>query len=245
MEARDVMSNRVVSIAPDASVLDAIQLMLSNQISGLPVIDRSGALVGIVTEGDFLRRAETGAERKRPRWLEFLVGPNRLADDYVRSHGRKVAEVMTRDPVCVGEDAPLAEIVRIMERKRIKRLPVARDGRVVGIVSRANLLHALASMSRALTPPAKSDAEIKQRVLAELERQPWAPIALIDVVVKDGVVELWGSVTEARQSAALTVCAENVPGVTAVANHLSWIDPMSGLVISEADRAAPSANPEP
>ena len=244
MHARDIMASRVVSIAPEATVLEAIELMLKNRISGLPVIDRTGALVGIITEGDFLRRAETGTERKRPRWLEFLLGPNSLAKDYVRSHGRRVDEVMTKELVTVGEEVPLDEVVRIMERKRVKRLPVMRGRELVGIVSRASLLHALATMSRDLPPPAKSDAEIRHRVMEELAKQPWAPIALIDVVVKDGVVELWGSITEASQGEALRVCAENIPGVKAVVSHLSWIEPMSGLVISEEDMpkgGAPSA----
>ena len=243
MHARDIMASRVVSIAPEATVLEAIELMLKNRISGVPVIDRTGALVGIVTEGDFLRRAETGTERKRPRWLEFLLGPNSLAKDYVRSHGRKVDEVMTKELVTVGEEAPLDEVVRIMERKRVKRLPVMRGRELVGIVSRASLLHALATMSRDLPPPAKSDAEIRHRVTEELAKQPWAPIALIDVVVKDGVVELWGSITEASQGEALRVCAENVPGVKAVVSHLSWIEPMSGLVISEEDMPKGGAPP--
>ena len=140
MKASDVMSSRVVSIAPEATVLEAIELMLENRISGLPVIDRAGALVGIVTEGDFLRRAETGTERKRPRWLEFLLGPNSLAKDYVRSHGRKVEEVMTRELITASEDMPLAEVVRIMERKRVKRLPVMRGREIVGIVNRASCM---------------------------------------------------------------------------------------------------------
>lgn len=243
MKAGDIMARRVVSIAPGATVLEAIELMLKNRISGLPVIDAAGALVGIVTEGDFLRRAETGTERKRPRWLEFLLGPNSLAKDYIRSHGRKVEEVMTRELVTVGEDAPLDEVVRIMERKRVKRLPVMRGQQLVGIVSRASLLHALATMSRDLPPPAKSDADIRHRVMEKLAKQTWAPIALIDIVVKDGVVELWGSVTEASQGEALKVCAENIPGVKAVVSHLSWIEPMSGLVISEEDEPKGGAPP--
>jgi CBS domain-containing protein len=235
MKARDIMSARVVSIAPEATVLDAVNLMLQHHISGLPVIDKAGALVGIVTEGDFLRRAETGTQRKRPRWLEFLVGPSSLAEDYVRSHGRRVEEVMTREPVTIGEDASLDEVVRIMERRRVKRLPVVRGRQVVGIVSRANLLHALASVGSALPEPAKSDAEIRERVVAELNKELWAPVALIDVVVRNGVVELWGSITEAKQGEALRVVCENIPGVKGVVSHLSWIEPMSGLVISESD----------
>ncbi len=245
MRASDVMSSRVIAVAPEATVLEAIELMLGNRISGLPVIDDTGALVGIVTEGDFLRRAETGTERKRPHWLEFLIGPDHLAAEYVRSHGRRVAEVMTRDPITAAENTSLDEIVQIMERKRIKRLPVVRAGKVVGIVSRANLLHALASVSRDLPAPEKSDGEIKRRILDEFERQPWAPIALIDVIVKNGVVELWGSVTEAKQREALKVCAENIPGVKKVVSHLSWVEPISGLVIDEQGTAHGGAKPTP
>jgi len=239
MRVRDIMSTRVISIAPDANVLEAIRLMLQNHISGLPVIDRSGALVGVVTEGDFLRRTETGTEHKRPRWLEFLMGPRRLADEYVHTHARRVEEVMTRTPVTITEDAALDEAVRVMERRRIKRLPVTRGGQVVGIVSRANLLHALASLGAAASPPAKTDVAIREQLLAEFDRQTWVPVALIDVVVKDGVVELWGTITEDAQREALKVCAENIPGVKSVVSHLTWIEPMSGMVISEPDDTQP------
>lgn len=245
MKASDVMSTRVVTIAPEATVTEAIDSLLTNRISGLPVVNAAGALVGIVTEGDFLRRAETGTERKRPRWLEFLLGPNSLATDYIRTHGRKVAEVMTTEPVTVTEDTPLDQVVAIMERKRIKRVPVTRGRALVGIVSRANLLRALASMHKDAPAAAESDAVIRKHVLDELARQPWAPIALIDVLVKDGVVELWGSITEAKQGEALKVCAENIPGVKAVKSHLTWIEPMSGLVISEAEQPNGSAPAAP
>ena len=241
MKVRDIMSPRVISIAPDANVLEAIRLMLQNHISGLPVIDRSGALVGVVTEGDFLRRAETGTERKRPRWLEFLLGPRRLADEYVHTHARRVEEVMTREPVTITEDAALDEVVHIMERRRIKRLPVVRDAQVVGIVSRANMLHALASLGATAPPPAQTDVAIRQQLLAEFDRQTWAPAALIDVVVKNGVVELWGTITEEVQGEALKVCAENIPGVKSVESNLTWIEPMSGMMISEPEEAKAEA----
>jgi predicted transcriptional regulator len=164
------------------------------------------------------------------------MGPNSLAGDYVRTHGRKVEEVMTREPITIGEDVPLDEVVRIMERRRIKRLPVMRGERVVGIVSRANLLRALASVQ--LPAGEASDAVIRQRVIDELNRQPWAPVALIDIVVKNGVVELWGTITESQQGEALKVCAENIPGVKSVVSHLTWVEPMSGMVISEGDAPA-------
>ena len=138
MKAGEVMTRNVVSIGTDASVADMVKLMFDNRISGLPVVDDQGGLVGIVTEGDCLRRAEIGTERKRPRWLELLIGPGRLADEYIHTHSRKVAEVMTQSPITITEDTSLEEVVHLMESRRIKRLPVVRNGKVVGIVSRAN-----------------------------------------------------------------------------------------------------------
>jgi CBS domain-containing protein len=235
MKAGDVMTRRVVSVVPEATVLEAIRLMLQNHISGLPVIDASGKLVGVVTEGDFLRRAETGTQTKRSRWLELLAGPRKLAEDYVHSHGRQVADVMTPDPVTVTEDTALEDVVRIMERHRIKRLPVMRGKAVIGIVSRANLMHALASLGRVTPEPAKSDTAIRNQILSELDKQAWAPIALIDVVVHDGIVELWGTITEGKQGDGLKVVAENIPGVKQVINHLTWIEPMTGMVLSSPE----------
>jgi CBS domain-containing protein len=239
MKVKDIMTRTVISVEPDASVLQAIRLMLQRHISGLPVVDKAGRLVGMVTEGDFLRRAETGTQTQRPRWLEFLVGPGRLAEDYARSHGRKVADVMTTEPVTVNEDTPLDEVVRLMEKRQIKRLPVIRDDRLVGIVSRANLLHALAALAPEATPSAVDDSAIRERLLAELQKQPWAPTVLLDVAVRNGVVELWGSITDERERQALVVAAENIPGVKAVRDHLAWVDATSGMVFySAADEAS-------
>lgn len=230
MKVKDVMTSPVVSVEPDSSVLQAVRIMLQRHISGLPVIDGAGRLVGVVTEGDFLRRAETGTQRQRPRWLEYLIGPGRLADEYTRSHGRKVYEIMTPDPVTVTEETPLEEVVRTMEKRRIKRLPVMRRNEVVGIVTRANLVHALAGLTRDAKPTTASDQAIRDRIVAELAGQSWAPAALINVTVRDGVVELWGTITDERERAAIKVAAENAPGVKAVNDHLAWVDAMSGMV---------------
>jgi CBS domain-containing protein len=235
MKVRDIMSPRVISVTPDAGILEAIRLMLQNHISGLPVIDASGALVGVVTEGDFLRRGETGTERKRSRWLEFLIGPRRLADEYVHTHSRTVEDVMTPEAVTIDENAGLDEAVEIMESRRVKRLPVVRSGQVVGIVSRANLLHALVSLAAASPPAATSDVAIRQALLAQFEKLTWAPAALVDPIVKDGVVELWGTITEEAQREALKVCAQNIPGVKSVVSRLTWIEPMSGMAIGDPD----------
>ena len=148
MKAAHIMTRTVLSVRPETTILEAARLMLLHEISGLPVVDSQGHIVGMVTEGDFLRRAETGTRRQRSRWMEFFVGPGRLAEDYVRSTGRRVEDVMTQPVRTIDEDTPLSDVVELMERHRIKRLPVARDRKVVGMVSRANLLHALASLAR-------------------------------------------------------------------------------------------------
>ena len=231
MKAKDIMTRRVISIGPDASIFEAARLMLQKRISGLPVVDPTGVLIGIVTEGDFLRRAETGTERRRSRWLEFVLGPGRVAADYTHSHGRKVDEVMSDNPLSVSENAPVDEIVSLMERHRIKRVPVTRDARLVGIVSRANLVRAMLPVARAAQPPAQSDLDIRQHIMAELESQKWAPAALIEVTVNKGIVDLWGTILDERDRKALTVLAENVTGVKAVNDHTVWIEPMSGFVL--------------
>jgi CBS domain-containing protein len=235
MKVKDVMTQRVISIQSNASILQAARLMLQNRISGLPVVDSGGNLVGIVTEGDFLRRSETATERNHPRWLQFLLGSGRLAEEYVHSHGRKVDEVMTRDPRTVVEGTPLEDVVQAMEKHHIKRLPVVRDRQLVGIVSRANLLHALASIARDIKPGTTGDDQIRARLLKELDQQKWAPSALVNVVVRNGVVELCGSITDERQRTALKVMAENVPGVKRVRDHLAWVDPMSGTLLLSPD----------
>jgi CBS domain-containing protein len=241
MKAKDVMTQRVISIEPNATILQAARLMLQNRISGLPVVDAAGNLVGIVTEGDFLRRSEIATERKNPRWLQFLLGSGPLAEEYLHSHGRKIDDVMTRDPRSIVEDTPLEEIVQLMEKHRIKRLPVVRGRRLVGIVSRANLLHALASIARDVKPVATSDEQIRARLLKELDKEKWAPVALVNVVVRNGIVELCGSITDERQRAALKVMAENIPGVKNVRDHLAWVEPMSGMLLYSPEDEAKQA----
>jgi CBS domain-containing protein len=241
MKARDVMTWGVISVETDTPVERAAWLMLQNKFSGLPVVDQKGSLVGIVTEGDFLRRGEIGTQRRRPRWLEFVIGPGRLATEYVHASGRRVSEIMTPDPCTVTPDTPLEEIVNAMERRRIKRLPVVEDGKLVGIVSRSNLMHALARLSTEAKMPVESDALIRDRILTELSKQPWAPH--INVVVRDGVVDLSGVLTDERERQAFVVAAENVPGVKAVHDHMAWIEPFSGMILESEeashDRIAP------
>jgi CBS domain-containing protein len=230
MNVADVMTRQVVTITKDAPIGEAVRLLLEHRISGLPVVDAEGNLEGIVTEGDFLRRAETGTQRRRPRWLEFLLGPGRLAQEYVHSHGRRVSDVMTRRLHTVDEDTPLEDVVRRMEKHRIKRLPVVSGGKLVGIVSRSNLLHALASVAQEMPASDDNDGRIRDAFFAEIERQPWAPRTSINPVVHNGVVELWGNIFDERERDALVVMAGNLCGVKEVHDHLVWIDPASGFI---------------
>ena len=239
MKAVDVMTRGVLSVRPDDSIGDAVRLMLDHKVSGLPVVDPAGRLVGILTEGDLLRRAETDTQRHRPRWIEFLIGPGRLANEYVHASGRKVHEVMTRDIHTVTPETPLSEVVDLMVKHRIKRVPVMDGGAVVGIVARANLLPAMATLAHDAQPSNGADREIREALLAELKRQPWAPITQLDFEVRNGVVQLRGAITDERQREAVQVAAENIPGVREVVDHLVWVEPTSGMYfLSEIDRAA-------
>lgn len=237
MNARDVMTSTIFSVQPNATILQAARQMLQHHISGLPVIDRTGELIGILSEGDFLRRRETATERRHSRWLEFLMGPGRLAAEYSHSHGSKVAEVMTADVYTVTEDTTLEDIVELMERRRIKRVPVMRGKKIVGMVTRSNLMHAMVSLAHAEQKSTKDDASIREALLTEMQKESWAPAAMVNVVVRDGIVELWGVIIDERQRDALKVAAENISGVKAVKDHLVWIEPTSGMVIEPRGEA--------
>ena len=230
MKASDVMTRNVITVGPEASVANAIRLMLDNNVSGLPVL-ADGKVVGILTEGDLLRRSETGTERHRPRWLEILMGPGRMAGEYVRTHGRKVEEIMTTDLISVAEDTPLDEVVGLMERRRIKRVPVIEGDVLVGVVSRADLLRSLLRAMEAHHAEVRRDDEILEQILAELAKAAWVPRDGLSISVQDGVVDLNGVILEEKEREALRVVAENTPGVRAVEDHLVWIEPVSGTVI--------------
>jgi CBS domain-containing protein len=230
MRAHQIMTKDVVTIGPDASIVEASRLMLEHHISGLPVVDAHGHLVGIVSEGDFLRRNEIGTQRKRARWLQYLIGPGREAAEFVRQSGRKIGEIMSRTPLTVGEDTPLEEIVALMERNRIKRLPVMHRDRLVGIVTRANLLAAVASLARDVPDPTADDDHIRERVTQAILKTGWRPIGL-QVTVRNGVVHLHGLIVNDSSRQAATVAAENVAGVTEVRDHLCLVDSYSGFYV--------------
>jgi CBS domain-containing protein len=243
MNASDVMTREILSVRPDTTVAEAIRTMLDNRISGLPVIDEAGRLAGVLTEGDLMRRGETGTERQRSRWLEILMGPGRLAGEYVRTHGRKIGEVMTRDVVSVTLDTPLKEVVELMERHRIKRVPVLHGEVLVGILSRADLLRALLGALQEEESPATNDGEIRERILGELAKAAWMPRDGIAITVENGVVDLNGVILDEKEREALRVAAENVPGVRAVEDHLVWVEPVSGTIIDAPQQAEATVKP--
>jgi len=222
MRAMDVMTTAVVTVNPDSTVQDLAKLISERGISGVPVVE-NGRLVGIVSEGDLLHRAETGTERRtaRRRWRWFDPGLEE-ARDYIKAHGRTVRDIMTREIISVDDTTDLADVATLMETRRIKRVPVLRDGMLVGILSRANLVRALAAISREpATGAAGGDREIRAKLLAELNGREWARVWPEEIVVQDGVVHLWTSDTRpAAEREALRVAAENVPGVGRVEEHV-------------------------
>jgi CBS domain-containing protein len=219
MRAQQIMTQHVVTIGADAPIAEAVDTMLQHHVSGLPVVDADGDLIGIISEGDFIRRAEIGTPRKRGRWLSFLFGADRVAADFVRSHGRKVGEIMTPDPLTIWEDTPLDEIVEIMESNNVKRLPVVRGRRLVGIVTRSDFLATVADLARHAPSPSADDDNLREQVVAAMGGAAWGPCRL-KVTVRDGVVSVSGVVASMNARQAAIVAAENVPGVRKVVDNL-------------------------
>ena len=233
MQARDIMTTPVVTIATSASVAEAADLMLTRNIRCLPVVGDDGSLAGVISEGDFLRRGELGTRRARPRWLEFLVGPGKLADEYVRSSGRRVAEVMTAGVVSAAPGASLAEIVELMATHDIKNVPILDAGKIVGIVSRSDLMRILLRTLPKSGSATIDDEVIRRNILAELRGQSWSVGGdLIGVTVDKGNVELNGAVFDERQRKAAVVAAENVAGVKKVTDKLFCAGPFSVVLVS-------------
>jgi CBS domain-containing protein len=235
MNAADVMTRRVISVSPDTSIEDAVKLMLEHRISGLLVVDATGHLAGVVTEGDLLRRSELGTGRERSWWLKLLVSPGKQAEDFTHAHGRKVSDVMTQEVVSVDADASLFDIVELMEKHRIKRVPVVHQERVVGVCSRADLLRALSVTARQAAPVPADDRTVRNDLLDALEKESWAPLATLNVTVSQGVVDVWGTISDEQERRAIIVIAENTPGVKRVNDHLVYVEPYSGTVIDPND----------
>jgi len=243
MRVKDVMSKQVIGVSPQASVAEALDIMTRSRLSGLPVIDESGSLVGVVSEADFLRRAELGTAKPQGSWLKSVFLPGRAAEIYARAHARHVEEIMSTNVASIEETASLSDAVGIMEKRRVKRLPVVSDGKVVGMITRADFIHELALLVRQPYEEAPvSDSEIAKGIEKEMNAQAWAPVASIDVAVKNGVVTLRGYLTDERERNAIHALVESVGGVRELHDHLVWSEPFSGMV-TPSPEDAPKGNP--
>ena len=219
MHVRDVMVAPVITVKPSTTVKEVAGLFLEKKISAAPVVDSEEKLVGIVSEGDLLHRVEAGTERHHSWWLEAFIGNDTLAAEYVKAHGLKVSDVMTHRVVTASPQTPLHEVATLMEKNAIKRVPVLENGQLVGIVSRANLIQAVATARKLLDIPL-SDTTIRENVLSHLKKQPWAHTTMLNVTVNAGVVDLWGVAESAAERKAIKVAAESTRGVRAVNDNL-------------------------
>ena len=227
MQARDVMTEDVVSVNPETRIKDIAKLLLDRNISAAPVVDETDHVVGIVSEADLMRRLELGTEPRHSRWLGFFVSSKEGAAEYAKTHGVKASQVMTRNPLTVTEETSLGDIAATLEKNHIKRVPVLRDGRLVGIVSRSNLLQGLVSKrdTIAADAPSPNDQTIHKSVLAAIKKEGWVThgspnVIVSDGVVSDGVVDLSGFVDSAEEREAMIILVEGIDGVTEVVYHL-------------------------
>ena len=221
MKAADIMVSSVIAVGPDCSVQDVAETLLENRISAVPVVSNGGDLVGIVSEGDLIRRTEIDTERRRSRWLALLIGTQPLAAEFVKSHAGRVADVMTRDVIVATPDTPLRHFAALLEKNGIKRVPIVSNGKLVGIISRANLVQALASARKEIkAAAATSDRMIREELMSRLRAEPWARTSRLNVIVHDGTVELWGRVRSRAENQAIRLAAELTPGVRAINDNL-------------------------
>jgi len=228
MQAVDVMTQNVVSVQASTEVRDVAKLLLKHKISAVPVVDANHHIIGIVSEGDLMRRTENDTEDRHSWWLAALLSPSEGPAEYIKSHGRKASDVMTRKVITVAEGAPLNEVASLLESQHVKRVPVVRDGKLVGIVSRANLPHGLAAAGSAAEGAAPtSDRELREKVMREVEKAIGVDAPLVNATVENGAVELWGVAYSALNKKAAQVAAESTAGVTSVANNIgivpAWI----------------------
>ncbi|WP_338834309.1 CBS domain-containing protein [Bradyrhizobium septentrionale] len=234
MRAHQIMTKYVTTVTPRTTIEDAANIMLRCHLSGVPVVNDEGSLVGIVSESDFLRRTEIGTERKRPAFLQFFASAGKLAADFVHERGRKVEDIMTRDPVTVTEQTPLSELVELMEKRGIKRLPVLSGKVMVGIVTRSNLLQAVASLAREIPDPTADDDHIRDRVTRTIQATDWRP-AGFQATVRNGIVHLHGIIFDDHVRQATIVAAKNIAGVKEVHDHLCYVDTYSGFYVESPE----------
>ena len=226
LTAADVMTTAVITVRPETSIHEIAKLLCDHHISGVPVVDDKEQLLGIVSEGDLIGHAQLVGEQRRSWWQTFLNGPTVLAQHYAKSHSRTASDVMTKDVVTVLETTSVADTARALEQHRVKRVPVMRNGRLVGIVTRSNLLQVLATTDVS-KPMNVADRVIRERLNEVLEDQPWAYLLSKNIVVENGVVHLFGIVQSDEERHAIRLAAENQAGVKGVEDHLSVVPPVS------------------
>ncbi len=227
MKAKDIMTATVISVPQTATVEDATELMLAHHVSALPVTDTDGKLVGLISEGDLMRRVRDKEEPRRSWWLDLFRGTGESAQDFVKARSHKVSDVMTPDVIGVDEDTSVGTIARLLERHRIKRVPVTRHGAIVGIVSRSNLLHALSTIGDDTFPePPQCDRDLRGRIETALKEVPVITVNLINFKVEAGYISVWGVVDSDFEENAVRVAIENVSGVRGIEMHVgrltSW-----------------------
>ena len=225
MRVKEVMTTAVVSVSPQSTMAEALDIMARSHVSGLPVLDKSQSLVGIVNVADFLRRPEIGTLGHESPWYESFFLPGRSAQMYARTHGRRIDEIMSSDVATIDENANLDDAISLMEKRHVKRLPVLSSGKMIGILTRGDFMRALAaSMGGPSEEQSGRDAAIKRDIAAELHARLWAPIASVEIQVKDGNVVLRGALSDERERKAVRVVAENVNGVLSVQDSMTLIE---------------------
>lgn len=224
MQVADVMTTDVVTVTADTTVDEIVKTLLQHNVSAVPVVDEKNAVVGLVSEGDLMRRVREDEAPRKSWWLELLAAPENPLEEFVKTRGRHAREVMTKEVVTVPEDMPLGQVARLLEKKRIKRVPVVRDGKLVGIVSRSNLLQGLGTVPEAaLATPSPDDRTLRDQVIAAVAEVPGATLSMVNATVSDGVVSIWGITDSDAQEDAIRVAVENVPGVRSVDVHMGRI----------------------
>jgi CBS domain-containing protein len=221
MKAIDIMTHDVITVSPETSVYEAAELLITRRISALPVLNADGRLAGIISESDLARRAELRSEKRSSWWRALFKSDLRQASAFLRSHGRQVSDVMSKNVITASARTSMRELADLMERHAIKRLPVMEGHRLVGIVSRRDMLRALLAIdpSEQLIGDA-DDKEIRERLLAEFKARHWAGSIVSNVIVDTGVVHLWGEAGTSREIDACRALAETIGGVRKVSSHM-------------------------
>lgn len=210
MKARDIMAKPVLTVKPSTSVSELARLLIDKRISGLPVVDDHDSLVGIVSETDLLHRAETGTEQRRKWWVQMLMDGDTLARDFVKTHGTRTSDIMSPFVITVAAEADLAQVAQTLDTNNIKRVPVMEGDKLVGIITRGDLVRALIASRTKEQSAGLDDVALQKRIMERIERQPWLNQTYLSAAVLDGVVELAGFVTSEAQHQALRVLVEEV-----------------------------------